>query len=814
MSLPKKNRKSKVAQKPASSTPRRDSAPRSPLWAQASYDTDKIAADLEYDEPFLPTEPRLAQLAGKVGRHHALLMLLCAICLWLILAVPSLRPQSEYQKGDAAVADIVAPHAALIADRVETDARRREAASLVPPVYDGNPSAQDRALARLSTLMQARQNQFTRAQRARIANASESAIRLVYRGGQIRSDVEDDKNAARLRITVALQKSNLLNPLSPLEYSAARQMAQSAARFPNLIVDERATQRAREDAQSEVKAVFQRVESGDILVKSGETLNDEKWSMLQELGLIAARFDFQTAFAQLMLCVLMVLLASGYVVALDRPLLSRPSALWLAAITPVVFLLVFRLLLRVPHADLLLVPLAAAAAILLTILLEARLGIMVGFMIAALGATLAKGDSGLFLTATLASWIGALSTSNIASRPQLARAAMLVGATSAVLVSVFGILHETAMQQVFSLSLWSGVAGTIAVGAAVALAMLLERPFAITTHLRLMELLAPDEAILRRLQTEAPGTYTHSLMVSLLGEAAAKVVDADPLICRVGGLYHDIGKLRRPHCFVENQAGENIHDRLSPQVSAKLIVAHVADGLALGRALKLPRPILDIIATHHGTTRVEYFYRQALSQNEILESSMHDSRLTPDFDESDFRYPGPRAGSKEQGIIALADAVEASARALTAPTPEKLEHHVQAMIGNRLRDGELADCELTLRDLGKIGDAFLHVLRGALHHRIEYPSAEKISDKNTSETKFGDTEDDSERGELENGFDEDSLKHNAQQQHDAVWMQDALAERFFKNELAPQMTTQSTIQSTAQSTPASPETAAQKTSPR
>lgn len=796
MSQSKASRKSKGPKKPSPNTSRNNSAARSALWAPGDFDAEKIAAELEGSEPFLPTEPRLAQMAGRVGRHHALLMLLCAACLWLIVALPSLRPQSEYQMGDAAVADIIAPHAALVPDRRETDARRREAASLVPPVYDGNSSAQDRALARLSTLMQARSGEFSRAQRARITEAAESAIRLVYRGGQIRSDVADDKNAARLRIASALQK--LTPPLPAREYSTARQMAQNAARFPNLIVDERATQRARAEAQNNVRAVFQRVESGDILVKSGETLGPEKWAMLQELSLIATRFDFKIAFAQLALCVLLVLLASGYVAALDRPLLSRPSALWLAAITPVVFLLIFRLLLRVPHADLLLVPLAAGGAILLTILLEARLGIMVGFIIAALGATLAKGDAGLFLTATLASWIGALSTSNISSRPQLVRAAMLVGAASAVLVSVFGILNETSLDQIFSLALSSGLVGIIAVGAAVALAMVLERPFGITTHLRLMELLAPDEAILRRLQTEAPGTYTHSLMVSLLGEAAAKAVDADPLICRVGGLYHDIGKLRRPHCFVENQAGENIHDRLSPQISAKIIVAHVADGLALGRALKLPRPILDIIATHHGVTRVEYFYRQALSQNEILEDSLHDPQLAlPDVDENDFRYPGPRPANKEEGIIALADAVEASARALTSPTPEKLEHHVQAMIGNRLRDGELADCELTLRDLGKIGDAFLHVLRGVLHHRIEYPTGDKsIADENEAAESQA-TPDLKTENEFVNGHDNGTWPLRAQQQHDAVWMQDALAERFFKNELASQ--------SSPTSTPAAPE---------
>jgi len=751
--------------------------PNAALWQSGDFGADQIIADLDQAEPFLPTEPRLAQLAGKVGRHHALLMLLCAACLWLIVGLPSLQPHEEYQRGDQAVSDIIATHSALVPDKAETDARRGEAVALVPPVYDGNPGAQDRALEQLNVLLQAKSNGLSPSQRARILSAAEGAVRRVYRGGQIRSDVAGDKNAARARIDDALQKTAGTAPLSQREYSLCRQLAQSAARFPNLIVDERATQRARQDAQNDVRPVFQRIESGDVVVKNGEKLDAENWALLQELGLIAPRFDFKTAFAQLALCVVLVLLASGYVAALDRPLLSRPSALWLAAITPVVFLLFFRFLLRVPHADLLLVPLAASAAILLTILLEARLGLMIGFIVAALGATLAKGDAGLFLTATLASWIGALSTSNISTRPQLVRAALLVGASSAVLVSVFGILHQNSLDQIFSLSLWSGLAGVIAVGASVALAMILERPFGITTHLRLMEMLAPDEAILRRLQTEAPGTYTHSLMVSILAEAAAKAVDADPLLCRVGGLYHDIGKLRRPHCFVENQGGENVHNQLSPQISAKLIVAHVADGLALGRAMKLPQPILNIIASHHGASRVEYFYRQAVSQSEILD----DARLVlPDLDEADFRYPGPRARTKEEGIITLADAVEASARALSAPSPEKLEHHVQTMIGSRLRDGELADCELSLRDLGVIGTAFLHVLRGALHHRIEYPAAEKSAETD-SFVETANAPDIASENDA-------PLASDALDTQDALWMQDALSERFFKTDLSPQST--------------------------
>jgi putative nucleotidyltransferase with HDIG domain len=160
--------------------------------------------------------------------------------------------------------------------------------------------------------------------------------------------------------------------------------------------------------------------------------------------------------------------------------------------------------------------------------------------------------------------------------------------------------------------LWGALAGAAAVGLTYCLAMFVERPFGITDALAAVwSFPRPDEIVMRRMQSEAPGTYTHSLMVAQLGEAAAKAVGADPLLCRVGGLYHDIGKLRRPHCFVENQVGENVHDRLSPQMSALLIVAHVKDGLELGRALRLPQPVLDIIAQHHGTTLIAYFYHRA-----------------------------------------------------------------------------------------------------------------------------------------------------------------------------------------------------------
>jgi putative nucleotidyltransferase with HDIG domain len=672
-------------------------------------------------------EPWMARFAGRMGKHHAALMLLSTLLLWLVMAFPSLGGDNGLEIGRPAPRDVVAPITALVPDRDATAERRREAAALVPPVYIGNPRAQEQALAHLRILIASGPHEPNTERRESVERTAATAVRAVYRRAQIRSDVASDLAFVRRVLGEEIRRAARQQQLSAPETAQALSLAQRAARVPNLMRDERATQRARRDAQNQAPAIYERAQSGDVLVQSGEIVTPGKWEQLRELNLVSARPThlswsdpfWRHALARAALCALLVLLASGYLATLDRSLLRRPAALWLAAMTPIVFLALFRLMLRVPYADTLLVPFATTAAILLTILLEARIGILTALLIAAPGVLMAHGDAGLFLAAALSAWIAALSMANITSRRQIAHAGLLLVITNALLALIFGVLRDVPLEQVISLTMWGAVAGVLAVIAGSGLAMALERPFGITTHLHLLELLAPDELVLRRLQTEAPGTYTHSLMVSLLAEAAAKEVEADSLLCRVGGLYHDIGKLRRPHCFVENQSGENIHDRLSPQLSARVIVAHVHDGLALGRALKLPQPILDIICQHHGTSRVEYFYRQAVQQCE-----MPDARLALcDVNEGEFRYPGPRPQSKEAAILMLADTIEASSRALPQPTIEKLTHHVQAMIGQRLREGELAECDLTLRDLQKIQSSFLHVLRGALHQRIQYPAA-------------------------------------------------------------------------------------------
>ncbi len=544
-----------------------------------------------------------------------------------------------------------------------------------------------------------------------IERAAQEGVRAVYVRAQVRSDVAGDITGAQERIAGAIAQARQKWPLNEEDATAATQLARYEAREPNLVVDEAASRRAREEAADNVRQVFVRVHAGEPLAHAGEVISSERWAQLQDLGLAQPRLDVRTMLAQALLCVFLVGLCAVFVSRMHPRLLSNPTLLWLCAAIPLLFLLFLRYTLRAPHAENVTLPLAATAAMLLTVLADARMGIIAGFVVATVGSVMARSDLALFVCTALLSWTGAMGVSGLSSRGHLLRAGILLAVAGGALHALLGLMRLEAWPVVLSLGAWGMASGVLSILAMAALAMLLERPFGITTHLRLLELLSPDENVLQRMLHEAPGTYTHSMTVAQLSEAAAKAVgDADAMLCRAGGMYHDIGKLRRPFCFIENQTGDNVHDRIAPTLSALVIAAHVRDGLEAGRAMRLPTPILDIIAQHHGTSLISFFYEKARVQNPEIE-----------IDEARFRYPGPKPQGKEAAIVMLADAVEASSRALPDTSPDKLRAHIHAMIQARLREGELSQSDLTLRDLEIIEDAFARALNGALHGRIAYP---------------------------------------------------------------------------------------------
>jgi len=243
---------------------------------------------------------------------------------------------------------------------------------------------------------------------------------------------------------------------------------------------------------------------------------------------------------------------------------------------------------------------------------------------------------------------------------------------------------------------------------------LLEDAFNILTPMKLLELSDPGNELLQKLLRTAPGTFSHSMQVGNLAENAAERIGADALLARVGAYYHDVGKMEHPAYFIENQIAQmNPHAALSPALSARVIKRHVKDGLEIGRAWGLPQEILDIIAQHHGTTRIEYFFRKARD-------------VAPDpskVRESEFRYSGGRPTSKEAGIVMIADSVEATVKSIAKPTPKRIEDVVADTIRHKLDDGQFDECELTMREIHAVGEAILEALIGFLGPRIEYPEA-------------------------------------------------------------------------------------------
>ena len=236
-----------------------------------------------------------------------------------------------------------------------------------------------------------------------------------------------------------------------------------------------------------------------------------------------------------------------------------------------------------------------------------------------------------------------------------------------------------------------------------------EASFGILSTIRLIELSNPNHPLLRKILMEAPGTYHHSVMVANLAESACEAIGANGLLARVGSYYHDIGKTKRPNFFIENQINhENPHDKLPPDKSATIIIAHVLDGAEILRKYHMPKEIIDIAEQHHGTTLLKFFYHKALQG----ESTMK---------EEEFRYPGPKAQTKESAIVGIADSLEAAVRSLSQPTPELIDTFVKKIVAERLEDGQLNECDITMKEIETVSHTLCETLKGIFHSRIEYP---------------------------------------------------------------------------------------------
>jgi putative nucleotidyltransferase with HDIG domain len=350
-------------------------------------------------------------------------------------------------------------------------------------------------------------------------------------------------------------------------------------------------------------------------------------------------------------------------------------------------------------------------------------------------------DARLLVMSLICGFIAVFVTLEVRRRSRLVRAGVFVGLATWLLAMLFGMIGPI-IWEAPSLTHWKmiGWQSVIAVGSGIGTALLvggalpvLESVFRVTTNITWLELADLNHPLLRRMTIEAPGTYHHSLVVAQLAEAAAEAVGANPSIARVCAYFHDIGKLVKPEYFTENMRyGRNPHDDLAPTMSALIIIAHVKEGVDLALNHRLNQEIIDVIQQHHGTSLVFYFYKRALQQQEDARQGGKIMNIReddiPDVREESFRYPGPKPQTREGAIISLADGVESASRSLEKVTPQKIDQLVDDIVEKRLLDGQLSECDLTLRDLGAVAESFKHTLHSMMHSRVAYPS-EKGSDK-------------------------------------------------------------------------------------
>jgi hypothetical protein len=315
------------------------------------------------------------------------------------------------------------------------------------------------------------------------------------------------------------------------------------------------------------------------------------------------------------------------------------------------------------------------------------------------------------LVNVIAAVVAAFGVRNVRNRNQFLAPMLWLPLVIATAIVSIDLVQDTTGTAIWR-NVWPGMVNGVTVPVlAMGLLVVCEKVFGITTSITLLELSDLNSPVLRELSVRAPGTYTHSVIIANLSEAAAEAIGADPLFARVGAYYHDIGKMLRPDPFVENQLTvKNPHDRLTPHMSTLVVIAHIKDGMELAERVGLPRQIIDFIPQHHGTLLMTFFYRKA--------QSMYG---TEEVSEEAFRYHGPKPQTREAAVLMMADAVEAAVRSLRERTPATVQAMVHQLIRDRLDDGQFDECTLTLRDLDLIEKSFLPVLAGALHKRIEYP---------------------------------------------------------------------------------------------
>jgi putative nucleotidyltransferase with HDIG domain len=488
---------------------------------------------------------------------------------------------------------------------------------------------------------------------------------------------------------------------------------------PNIIYDNQQTATEIKIAQDLVAPTLGVVKQGDLIVRKNDRITAEVKQRLDALrksktersGDVNQALQYVGKFGHVTVVLLMYVI---YLSLFRKRVFSDNYLLSLIALLILLEVFLAHITYQVqspyPLEYLILVPIAS---MLLTMIFDSRLAFYGTVVIAYLVSAARGNDYSIALASFAAGGLAVYTVRDIKNRTQIFRSLVFILFGYGICIISLGLERYQSLNSVLDSLTFAGVNAVLSPILTYGLLVFFEKAFNVTSDVTLLELSSFNQPLLRELSAQAPGTFHHSMVIGSLAEAAAEAIGANSILARVGAYYHDIGKTDKSEYFVENQMGsKSKHDRLTPNMSTLIITSHVKEGIELGRKYKLPQRIIDFIPMHHGTTLISYFYQKALRKRSRKE----------EVREIDFRYFGPRPQTKETGIVMLADAIEAAARSIEEPTAQKLEGVIDDVTKQRFMDGQLDECDLTMRDLTKIKESFLKTLIGIHHPRIKYPS--------------------------------------------------------------------------------------------
>ncbi|MEL3972863.1 HD family phosphohydrolase [Rossellomorea oryzaecorticis] len=487
---------------------------------------------------------------------------------------------------------------------------------------------------------------------------------------------------------------------------------------PTEFYDPEKTEQLKKQAVEGVQPV--KIIYGEVIVEEGKLITPNIYETLKDFGMVEEDFSLKPIIGLALFIV--VIISSLYYLfyTLEVKEERKQNYLILTSIVFVISLLIMKitgLLKQLEINDIAFLFPAAFTGMILRILLNERIAMMMVFIISACASIVFNErfsgsiDIEVAIYTLFSGVAGILTLVSRNQRTNVLRAGIYVAFVNILIIAFLVLLSDvsyTSTEYIYYLvfALISGIGSSILT---IGFLPFFETGFGILSSMRLVELSSPNQPLLKKLLTEAPGTYHHSVMVANLAESACEAIGANGLLARVGCYYHDVGKSKRPHFFIENQMHiENPHDRMTPETSKTIIINHASDGADMLRKYKLPKEIIDIAEQHHGTTLLKYFYYKAKEQGK-------------DVTEEEYRYPGPKPQTKETAIINIADSVEAAVRSKNSPTQEEIKQLVASIVKDRLNDGQFNECDISIKELEKVKKSLCETLNGIYHPRIEYP---------------------------------------------------------------------------------------------